>query len=120
MRLLSRDKVQVSYALFSSKSPITDSEGRKTGEYSIEYSEPVGLMASVSPESGSSRPDLFGTDISYSRVLLTDASCPIDENAIVFVDVTPCRSGGQWNNDYVVSKVATSLNFRAIALRRSK
>lgn len=114
MKLLRRNMRSIWYRLFQGQTAQIDADGFETGETTISYSDPFELSCSVSPASGDILADTFGTVETYDKVIITDdLSCPIDENSVLFVDVDV--SG---NHDYVVKRVAKSLNFIAYAVSK--
>lgn len=54
-------------------------------------------------------------------IVLDDIACPIDETSILFVDVTPTKNANNdYVYDYIVKKVARSLNSVSIAISKVK
>ena len=122
MKCLKRNKLKFYYSLFQNKTPIVDSNGRKTGEYTVGYSEPIYLEANVSSAMGETQVEQFGTDLQYDKVIVTDnTSLKIDENTVLFVDVPPqFDTDGRPLYDYIVKKVAKSLNSISYAISKVK
>ena len=121
MKCLERNKRTFRYSLYKGKEPITDEYGRKTGEYRIVYAEPVCMRANISPAGGSSQVEQFGSSEQYDKVIVTDdMSCPIDENTVLYVDCCPDVSGNDVPFDYIVKKVARSLNSISYAISKVK
>ena len=122
MRCLRRNKVTFFYALYSSKIPITDDYGNKTGEYEIIYGNPVEILGNVSAARGETVTRQFGEDEAYDRVIvLDDPNAPIDEFSILWIDTTPAidaNGGTKTPHDYVVKKVARSINSVSIAVSK--
>lgn len=120
MLLMRRNKKSFYYALYERKEPVTDEYGNQTGEYRIVYSDPILEHGNISPGSGDAQNEIFGTEVKYSRVIaLDDINCPIDENSVIFVDVTPTKNAdGEYNNDYVVKAIAPSINNLLIAIEK--
>lgn len=122
MRCLRRNKVTFFYALYSSKIPITDDYGNKTGEYEIIYGNPVEILGNVSAARGETVTRQFGEDEAYDRVIvLDDPQCPIDEFSILWIDTLPeigIDGSTQTPHDYVVKKVARSINSVSIAVSK--
>lgn len=114
MRCIDRNKVKFYYSLFLSKENIEDDDGFLTGEYRTRYSSPIEMRASISPATGVVRQEQFGNATDYDKVIITDdIKCPIDENTVLYIEVTPDKP-----YDYVVKKVAKSLNFVSIAISK--
>ena len=108
-----------------------------TKEQFIEACEKAGLILNQT------QIEQFGTSITYDRVIVTTKRLPIDENSILWVDVLPdfenralktergklidsengevlLTEGAKipGNYDYIVKKVATSLNSMSIAISK--
>lgn len=113
MRCLRRNKTPFWYALFREKERV------KGGHRPI-YEDAVRMTGNISPAKGAAYAEPFGSDLQYDRVIvLDDPKCPIDENTILFIDVEPSRNtDGDYIYDYVVKKVARSLNSVSIAVSR--
>ena len=125
MRALARNKKTFYYCLYKTKAPIYDSNNYETGDYLITYENPVQLKANISASKGDSVPELFGTNISYDRVIIVDdINCPIDENTVLFVDKEPefdiLNNISVPKYDYIVIKKAPSINFIAYAISKVK
>ena len=109
------------YQLFSTSVPVYDANGWETGEKSVGYLSPVEFKANISPATGEASVQQFGTFTDYDKVISTcDMTCPIDENTVLFVDNVPAYKDGKLTNahDYVVTKVAKSLNVISIAIKK--
>lgn len=108
------------YCLYLGSQDIVDGGGYKTGEKKLLYDEEVLMEANVSEAKGRSEAEQFGTDLKYDKVILTcDMDCPIDEHTVLFVDKAPeYDSDGSPRFDYVVSRVAKSLNAITYAIRK--
>lgn len=108
------------YCLYTGSQMLTDSDGYKTGEKKLAYSEPVKMEANISAAKGNSEAEMFGTNLEYSRVIVTcDMDCPIDENTVLFVDKAPAFDAAMNPVfDYVVKRVARSLNVISIAIAK--
>lgn len=91
-----------------------DENGFYTGESAVEYAPPVEMKANISPAYGSAEVERFGNDVVYDKVIVTcDMTCPIDENSVLYIDSKPTDENAKF--DYVVKKVAKSLNSITIA-----
>lgn len=122
MRALCRNKRVFYYCLYVGKTAIVDEDNYETGDYILTYEQAIPMKANISAVKGDSQIEIFGSDISYDSVIVTDdLSCPIDENSVLFVDKLPeYDSMGVPLYDYIVSKVSRSLNSIAIAISRIK
>lgn len=126
MRLMKRNLRTIYYSLYSDRLPILDDEGYETGETGIGYEDPVELKCNVSPASGRTTSEMFGSDENYDKIIITDQmDCPINENTMLFVDRMP-----EWSEDeppvllntadYMVKRVARPLNHIIYAVSRVK
>jgi hypothetical protein len=122
MRCLERNKKPFYYCLYLREEDMTDSAGDYSGETRIVYAEPVLAKYNISPATGNTSTEQFGNDIQYDKVIvLDDMSCPINENSVLFVDSSPSYdAGGNLQYDYIVKKVAPSINSISIAIAKVK
>ena len=119
MRILSRNKQTIYYALYSGETEeIRD--GLYTGEKVSIYALPVEIRASVSAARGTADIDLFGVNVSYTHtVIVDDMSCPINEHSRLWIGCAPVGEGGAAvPHNYEVVQVAKSLNHIAYAVRK--
>lgn len=115
MRALKRNKRTFYYALYGQEVELTDADGNYTGETEIGYSAPVKVKANISPATGQSNMEMFGNLTDYDRVIVSDdLTLPIDENSVLWIDRAPTDG----THDYVVRRVAKSLNSVAYAVRK--
>ncbi len=124
MKTLLRNLRTFWYCLYDGKVELEDEDGNVTGDYAVQYQDPVALRGHISTARGTVQDEVFGQDISYDRVIiLDDPNCPIDENTVLFVDKEPeMVSDGTVSRplfDYVVRRVARSLNSVAYAIERA-
>ena len=110
MKGLERNKQKFLYAApTGKKEPILDADGNMTGEYDSVYSESVEWKGNISPGTGDVEAAPFGSEVSYDRVIvLAGVIPPIDEFYKVWFD----------GDQYIVKKVARSLNSVSIAIRK--
>lgn len=121
MKLMKRNLTPVHYCLYSKRIPLLDDDGYETGEYKVGYGEAVQLLCSVSPATGYAQAEMFGNLESYDKVLITDdMTCPIDENTVLFIDKAPEFEDGKPKYDYMVRRVAKSLNAISYAVSKVK
>lgn len=120
MRTMERNKVPFWYLLYDRKEPIKDEYGNETGEYRVSYKPAVQQEENVSAATGSAQVEQFGNFISYDKVIVTDdLTCPIDENTVLFIDKEPeYDENGTPLYDYIVKRVAKSLNSISIAISK--
>lgn len=128
MRCLKRNRVPFWYALYSEKTPIVDDEGFQTGEYQIKYTNPIKAYANISPSIGETETRQFGIPEEYDKVMVMDLPSVIDEYSILWIDSEPeitadgklVEEEGEIKtpNDYIVKKVAKSLNSVSYAIKK--
>ena len=122
MRCMVRNKSKFYYASYTGKTEITDEYGNATGEYEVSYSCPNEKYGNVSAAQGELESRQFGESESYDKVIvLDDKHAPIDEHSILWVDTLPhLNEDGSTDTppDYIVKKVARSLNGVSIAIRK--
>ena len=109
MRLRERNKQRFFYATRSTSSTQTDSMGNPL----VIYSEPIEFRANIRQPSGTTIDDYFGGLLEYDRVITTDLSCPIDENCVLWID-----NNGVGSFDYIVARIADSINYKVIAVKK--
>ena len=144
LRLLKRNKRTIYYCLLSDVVPVADSEGYESGEQELIYAEAVAIEANVSAATGQSQIEQFGSFINYDKVIMSDdLELPIDENTVWFIDKEPEyrevvvgtekvideKTGQEVDKDiivkvpiydYVVKRIAKSLNGLSIAISKVK
>lgn len=124
MRTLERNKQLFYYATYEGEQEIIDEYGLHTGEKQTIYSPWKPIRANISPAKGESEAELFGTDIQYDRVFVTDdVSCEIDENTVLAIDIAPNERETESVLpifDYVVTRKAKSLNVVSYAVSKVK
>ena len=122
MRGLLRNKTKFYYALYEKQEEIIDEYGNKTGQYEIIYGKPVKMFGNISPSVGEVQVREFGESESYDKVIVLDKrDIPIDEYSILWVDTLPLLNNDgitETPHDYIVKKVARSLNSVSIAIRK--
>lgn len=91
-----------------------------SGGTKVIYNDPMSIRASVSASKGVSQSELFGNLQNYDKtIIVCDKDCPIDENTALFIDKVPqFDKSGSPLYDYVVVKVARSLNTTAYAVSK--
>ena len=119
MKIMNRNKRPCWYLLYQGTELGKDAGGYETGEKSVKYAVPVKMEANISPAAGYAQIQQFGQFISYDKVIITDdMTCPIDENAVLFIDKKPEYKDGRPLYDYVVKQIAKSLNLVSIAVSK--
>ena len=120
MRCLKRNMRPFWYCLYSSASEAVDEYGNSTGQMDKLYAEAVMMTANISAATGQAQTEQFGNLDSYDKVIVTDdLDCPIDEHTVLFIDKEPEYDGNDSPlYDYIVKRVAKSLNSISIAVRK--
>ena len=130
MVCMSRNKSRFFYALYVSKEQGTDEWGNPTGGVDITYGDPQEYRANVSAAKGETQTRQFGESENYDKVIVMGGDAPpIDEYSILWIDCTPRveENGALALNDegevitphdYIVKKVARSLNSVSIAISK--
>ncbi len=120
MKCMERNKSTFYYCLYEGEERATDEDGNETGEKQVVYADPVLLRANISPATGNTSVEQFGNSLQYDKVIvLDDVSCPIDEHSVLFIDKSPAfDTDGTPLFDYIVKKVARSLNSVSIAIAK--
>ena len=141
MRCLKRNMTPFWYCLYESSEEILDDYGNATGEMDVRYAEAVQMFANISPATGYAQSEMFGDLDNYDKVIVTDdLACPIDEHSVLFIDKEPeydtetipsdeetgTLSGDEPEPvvikrpkyDYIVKRIAKSLNSISIAVRK--
>lgn len=120
MRTLHRNMRPFYYCLYLDSVDQTDANGNLLPEPRKVYDEPVLMYANISAASGQAQAEQFGNLDSYDKVIVTtDMDCPIDEHTVLFVDKEPEHNlNDDLMYDYIVKRVAKSINGIAIAIRK--
>ena len=122
MRCLVRNKTKFYYALYIDKTEIKDEYGNGSGEYDVSHGNPVVALGNISSAMGETQVRQFGESERYDKVIVLDnPETQIDEYSILWVDTLPhLNADGTTDtpHDYIVKKVARSLNGVAIAISK--
>lgn len=122
MKTLNRNKTVFYYALYEGKEPIVDDYGNITGEYEVKYSDPHKFFANISAANGKADVEQFGANVDYDKVIVGDGIFPqIDEYSILWIDTIPVidtEGKTETPHDYVVKKIAKSLNSISVAVTK--
>ena len=117
MRCLLKNKSVFYYALQGEKTEITDEYGNVTGQYNVSHTDPIKTCGNISTAQGEMESRQFGESESYDKVIvLDDVNTPIDEYSILWVDTLPLSADTP--HDYIVKKIARSLNSVSIAISK--
>lgn len=130
MKTLIRNKSKFYYALFESKIPKVDEYGNNTGEYEVRWGKLLEYSANISAAKGETSTRQFGESENYDRVIVMSNDSPkIDEYTVLWIDTVPKLDGDGslllnedgsvvTPHDYIVKKVARSINSVSIAISR--
>ena len=122
MRTMVRNKTTIFYANYQGKTRLRDEYGNLTGEYKVSYGTPVEVKANVSAASGEATTSQFGNSVSYDKVIVLDnPKFPISETSVLWIDTLPVIDADgttETPHDYIVKRVATSLNSISIAVSK--
>ena len=125
MRMMTRNKSVFYYALYDRKVPLIDEYGNETGEYEVIHQNPKAYRANISAAKDEVNTQQFGVNEAYDKV-----DCPpIDEYTVLWVDKVPLTDSKgalvinvfgevKTPHDYIVKKVARSLNSVSIAISK--
>ena len=110
MRGLERNKQDFHYSFpTGEKNPMKDADGNLTGEYEEVFSEWIQCRGNISAGTGNAEAMPFGSDLTYDRVIVLAGEIPpIDEFCKVLYE----------GEQYIVKRVAKSLNGVSIAIRK--
>ena len=101
---------------FVSKSYVTNTEGKKTGETTTTYTDLQTAKGSVSANKGYAEQMVFGSLDGYDRVITTTKDYGVNETSIIWLEADSTTQP----HDYEVLKVSKSRNFVVIAVRKVK
>lgn len=122
MRSLKRNEQTFYYALYGEEVEEIDEEGNYTGESTIGYGNPVKAKANISASRGEASNEQFGVSLEYDKIICScDMELPIEETSILWVDTKPVldeNGATKTKHDYIVKKVAKSLNSVQYAIKK--
>lgn len=115
MRELEINKRTIYYKTFISYAELTNDDGQYTGEFGNTYGALTRCEINVSPANGNVKSEPFGDFKDYTKVMCScDMSLPINENTVLWVDDLDTTKA----NDYIVVKVADSINSNLYAIKK--
>lgn len=125
MRCMKINKQKFYYATYNplATEEVTDDNGYYTGEGALAYSLPVEYRASISAAIGDTEVSLFGKDLQYDKTIEFDKVRPegFDEYTVLWIDKEPYENGEVTGYDYIVRKIAKSLNgFWLVAIAKAE
>ena len=113
MRTVKRNKRPVAYAFYQGVTELTDSDGNLTGEYSVQYTEPVKTLMNVSGGRGQADIAMFGLTQTFGRTATTeDLDTPWNTEAVMWIEKDPDTEPF----DYRVVAVSRTINQVVLAL----
>lgn len=120
MRTLRRNTRTFWYALYLRREPVRDAQGRETLEQRMVYTDPVPARGNISPAQTRQSVQIFGGTGGFDRTIIPErADLPVDTYSVLWIDRAPYdERGNAAPYDYVVTKVARSLNGALLAVRR--
>ena len=122
MQCMEINKTKFYYALYIKSEKILDEYGNETGEYEVFHGNPIETSGNVSGAMGETQVQQFGEGESYDKVIVLDnKNTPINEYSILWVDTLPhLNEDGTTStpHDYIVKRVAKSLNSVSIAISK--
>lgn len=122
MRSMTRNRQSFYYADLLSVGMSQDADGNYV-EDTFNYSNPVKVEGVITAASGEAQTQLFGANEIYDKVItLNFGENFLEIGSILWVDVVPDidEETGKTDTpyDYIVVKVAKSLNFVNVAIRK--
>ena len=122
MRCLLRNAKVFYFAPYEGKVEIEDEYGNKTGEYEVVYGKPIKCKGNISAAQGEMQSRQFGDSESYDKVItLSNVNIPMDVYSILWVDNLPVTTEDgttKTPHDYIVKKIAKSLNVVSVAISK--
>ena len=124
MQGMVRNKRKFYYASYIDTNERIDEYGNFTGEYDVIYGNTIEVKGNISSATGETQVRQFGESESYDKVIVLDnPNTPINEYSILWVDTLPhLNEDGttETPHDYIVKRVAGSLNSVSIAISKVK
>ena len=113
MRTVKRNKRPVAYAFYQGDTELMDSDGNLTGEYSVQYTEPVKTLMNVSGGRGQADIALFGLTQTFARTATTeDLDTKWNTETVFWIETDPDSEPF----DYRVAAVSRTINQVVLAL----
>lgn len=121
MRGMEQNKQSFWYALYERSEPILDEYGNEIGLKPV-YGRPIKSSGNISTARGSTETGQFGAIAVYAKTINPmPVDCPIDESSVLWLDNVPMiDEDGKTVTpyDYVVTRVARSINQKAYTIKR--
>lgn len=113
MRTLKRNKRPVAYAFYEGVTELTDDDGNLTGEYSVQYTEPIKALMNVSGGRGQADIAMFGLTQTFGRTATTeDLDVDWNTETVMWIETDPDTEPF----DYRVVAVSRTINQVVLAL----
>ena len=113
MRTLKRNKRPVAYAFYQGVTELTDDDGNLTGEYSVQYTEPIKALMNVSGGRGQADIAMFGLTQTFGRTATTeDLDVDWNTETVMWIETDPDTEPF----DYRVVAVSRTINQVVLAL----
>ena len=113
MRTVKRNKRPVAYAFYQGVTELTDDDGNLTGEYSVQYTEPIKALMNVSGGRGQADIAMFGLTQTFGRTATTeDLDVDWNTQTVMWIKTDPDTEPF----DYRVVAVSRTINQVVLAL----
>lgn len=113
MRTVKRNKRPVAYAFYQGVTELTDDDGNLTGEYSVQYTEPIKALMNVSGGRGQADIAMFGLTQTFGRTATTeDLDVDWNTQTVMWIGTDPDTEPF----DYRVVAVSRTINQVVLAL----
>lgn len=114
MRDLKRNKQLIHFKNIIKTVEIIDENGNGTGSFQSIYGDMQELYINISASKGVVNANPFGAGLQYDKILLTSLNLDINEYSVFWIDETDLTKP----HDYIISKIARSLNHIQYAVKR--
>ena len=119
---MSRNKVEIYYALYDKLEIIRNAAGHEIGRRPI-YHNPVRAMVRVTPARGEATDQIFGVALNYDKTLIYGKNLlPIEETTALYIDRMPeLKDDGSTDtrHDYTVTRIAADINYTTVAISKT-
>ena len=107
MRVVNRNRRPIAYAFYEGTTELTDENGNFTGEFQVNYSDPVRALMNVSGGRGQANVRLLGIGSEFDRTIVTDdLETPFSTDTVFWIETDPDNDPF----DYRVVRVARTIN----------
>lgn len=121
MRTLARNLRPFYILPYKGEEILKDRDGNSTGEKAIIYDKPIKAYGNISTATGSIGFEVFGRSEDYDRLIVCDdPNLPITETSVLFIDAPVSYKNSVPQYNYVVRRIARSLNSITVAVRKTK